>query len=182
MSTVTPSGPKRQRKSVLKFIGQLLVGLLLFSLLIFLNDFSSLKRLTSLRIWPLIGAFVCTLGIAVSVGLRWAVLTRALAQRQVTTWWQFCYYFLVNRMLGFFVPKDLSDLGGRAALLVGKHKVPVGLAGLSVVLDRISDVLVMLVFLVPALLFFSDLITAGAGIAMMLVMVVVVLLGQVAQE
>jgi uncharacterized protein (TIRG00374 family) len=174
---LTTQQSEQKRTSGLQFVGQLLLGLLLFSLLIFFGDFSSLQRLTSLRIWPLVGAFVCTLGIAFSVGLRWGVLTRALAGRKVTHWLQFCYYFLLNRMLGFFVPKDLSDLGGRAALLVGKHKVPVALAGLSVVLDRVSDVLVMLIFLGPSVLFFSDLVTASVGITLMVALVIAVFLG-----
>ena len=168
---------KRRVKVRLKFIGQLLVGLLLFLLLICLSDFSSLKRLTTLRLLPLLGAFLSTLGIAVSVGLRWGTLARGLVNRPIVSWWHFVYYFLLNRVLGFFVPKDLSDLGGRAALLVTKHEVPLALAGLSVVTDRLSDVLIMLIFLVPSVLFLSHTVEAGAALIIMGSLMVVVYLG-----
>lgn len=171
------SASKRQVKARLKFIGQLLVGLLLFVLLVRLGDFSSLKRLATLRLLPLLGAFLSTLGIAVSVGLRWGTLARGLTRRPVASWWHFCYYFLLNRVLGFFVPKDLSDLGGRAVLLITKHAVPTALAGLSVILDRLSDVLIMLVFLGPAILFLGHMLAAEAAVILMGGLAIVVYLG-----
>jgi uncharacterized protein (TIRG00374 family) len=75
--------------------------------------------------------------------------------------------------LGFIVPKDLSDIGGRTAMLAIRHQIPAHHAGVSVLLDRFFDVLIMTLLLGPAVLFLSK--TAGAVVSISLMIFVAVI-------
>lgn len=164
---LSPAQPPRQRRRWLNFVLQMALGLALFGLLLAGGGLASLQQLTHLRPLPLVAALACTVGIALSVGFRWGTLTNALLGRPAASWSHFCQYFLWNRTLGFFVPKDLSDLGGRTAALVVRQDVPLRYAGASVLLDRSFDLLTVVLFLGPALLFLSKTVEAGVALALL---------------
>jgi uncharacterized membrane protein YbhN (UPF0104 family) len=69
-----------------------------------------------------------------------------------------CRYFLWNRVVGFVIPKDLSDVGGRILLLTSRHDVPAQQAAASVLLDRTFDLAVPLLLLGPAAFYLAQVI------------------------
>jgi uncharacterized protein (TIRG00374 family) len=166
----TPPHPVRPVRAWLKHALQLGLGLALFATVLYLTGLDSLRQLTHLRWLPLVGGFIATVGITASIALRWSTLTNALLGRPVTGWLRFCQYFLWNRVLGFVVPKDLTDLGGRAMALVARHDVPLRYAVASVLLDRGFDLLTVALFLGPALLFLSKTVRVGTAVALMVLL------------
>jgi uncharacterized protein (TIRG00374 family) len=163
----------RRIRAWLKHIFQLCLGLALFSLLLYFGDLDSLQQLTRLRWLPLLGVFFATLGIASAVAGRWGSITNALADRQVAPWYEYLRYFLFSRLLGFILPKDLTDLGGRTAVLYHSHAVSLTLAGASVLLDRLFDILSLMLFLPPALLYWVGWISPLVAIGLMFGLAVV---------
>lgn len=151
----------------LKHIIQLALGLALFAGLLHLGGLDSLQQLMRLAGLPLLGAFFSTLVIAGSVAGRWGTIANALAGRPVAPWHKYLHYFLLSRSLGFIIPKDLADLGGRAAALHRFHSAPLALAGASVFFDRMFDVLSVVLFLPPALLYWGGWTSALTAIGLM---------------
>jgi uncharacterized membrane protein YbhN (UPF0104 family) len=106
----------------------------------------------------LIGAFGCTLAIVLCIGLRWSMFVQAVSVSSPRVL-ESCRYFLWNRVIGFVVPKDLSDVGGRVLLLTTRHGVSPSEAAVSVLLDRLFDLALALILLGPALLFLSGVVS-----------------------
>lgn len=163
-------GSRSSFRSWARQLLQLGLGLAVLTMVLYLSGLDNLHQLTKLKLLPLLGGFGATLGIAVSIALRWHILTGVLLGRPATEWFRLCQYFLWNRLLGFIVPKDLSDIGGRTASLVIQHDVPLRHAGTSVLMDRAFDILVMGLFLSPSLLFLSN--TTGVGVGGALIVIV----------
>ena len=161
----------RQHRSAfqvwLKHLLQLGIGLALFGILLYLGGPDSLQKLTQLRGLSLVGAFFCTLAIAGSIAGRWGTIAFTLAGRHLAPWNAYLYYFFLNRTLGFFLPKDLTDLGGRAMALHRLHGVPFSLAGASVFFDRVFDVAILILFLPAALAYWTGWISIGVAVGMM---------------
>ena len=146
---------------------QLAIGLALFAYLFHKGGASSIAATADLRVPPLVGAFVCTAGIAAIVGLRWATLLEALAGRRTSDWRSCSQYFLWTRVLGMVIPKDLSDLGGRTTALMAGGQVSLRHAAASVLLDRGFDLAIVILFLGPSLLFLSGTASAGVSVTLM---------------
>jgi len=148
------------------------VGLALFGLLIHLGGVESLRQLVHLRPIPLIAALLVTLGINVAIAWRWGTLANALGGDQVAAWPDYFHYFIVGRALGFVLPKDIMDLGSRTVWLNQFHSLALPKASASVILDRLSDLLTILIFLLAALPFWLGLVQAPLGIGLMLGMAI----------
>jgi uncharacterized membrane protein YbhN (UPF0104 family) len=150
------------------------LGLALFGLLIHLGGVESLRQLVHLRPIPLIGALLATLGITSAIAWRWGTLANALGGDRVAAWPDYFHYFIVGRALGFVLPKDIIDLGSRTVWLNHQHSLALPKASASVALDRLSDVLTFLVFLLAALPFWLGWVQAPVGIGLMLGMATLV--------
>lgn len=145
----------KRRRAWAKFPLQILLGVTLMGGLMLWLGLDALPILLHIRSWPLVGALACTVVVVACIGLRWRTLVRTISGCDLPLR-ESCRYFLWNRTLGFLIPKDLSDLGGRTALLTTRHGIPVPRAVASVLLDRLFDLTLPLLLLGPALLFLTD--------------------------
>ncbi len=136
------------------------LGLALFIGLLTLAGLNNLERLSHLRLSPLLIALGSTVVIVICIGLRWSLLTNALIKRPVLSWVRGVRYFLWNRTIGFVIPKDVSDITGRTLQLTTLHGLTLQQAITSVFLDRCFDLLILMIFAVPALFFLIGVITA----------------------
>ncbi len=150
-----------------KHLLQLALGLVLFGMLLYVGDVGSLERYTPLKWPPLLGAFAATFFIAGALAGRWGTITHALAGQRLAPWRKYLHYFLLSRSLGFILPKDLTDLGGRAAALNRFHGAPLEVAGASVLFDRLCDLITVALFLPPAMLYWMGRISAPVAIGLM---------------
>ncbi len=139
-----------QKKKWIKHFVLLAIGLVIFVLFIFFGE-QSLQQLKKTAPLPLTAAFFATLGITLCIAFRWGSFSNALAAKKTTSWFRYYYYFIISRALGLVLPKDLTDFGWRIGWLKKKHKVQLSLAGTSVILDRMFDLLIMLIFLLAVL-------------------------------
>lgn len=162
------SNRKLTGEGLVKHLFLLGVGLSLVGLLIHLGGVQSLRQLIQLRPIPLLGALLATLGITIAIAFRWGTLANALGGGRVAAWPDYYHYFIVGRALGFVLPKDVIDLGSRTVWLNQCHSLALPKASASVVLDRLSDVLSILVFLLAALPYWLGWVQAPVGIGLML--------------
>lgn len=159
---------KTSKPISLKTILSFAVGLILFAVIIWLGGgLDSLHQLTQIQIAPLLLGFLATIGINASVAFRWGTLANTLAGRRVTGWFEYFHYFVIGGALGFVLPKDLPDIGGRALWLNQRHDLPLTQASASVVLDRLFDLLSSAAFALAAIPFFVGFVDAVTGLLLM---------------
>lgn len=151
---VTSTYPYRRLRRTI----QLLLGIACLGGFLVWFGPDTLATLLSVDLAFLIGAFGCTLAIVLCIGLRWSMLVQAVSASSPRLL-ESCRYFLLNRVIGFVVPKDLSDVAGRVFLLTTRHGVPPSEAAVSVFLDRLFDLALALTLLGPALLFLSGVVS-----------------------
>ena len=165
-----PAAPENdtRRPNLKRHVFLLVLGLALFGLLAYFGGIEGLRQLGRLRLVPLAGVLATTLGITALTALRWGMLVEAMAGRRVASWLAYYRYFVVSRALGFVLPKDLTDLGGRTLWVYKGHDVALTQAGGSVLLDRLFDVLVSALFLLAVLPYWLGLIGATVSLLLML--------------
>lgn len=159
---------KIDTKGWTKHIFFLAIGLLLFGFFVYLNGAESFSQLGQLQLIPLGGALLATLGITGSIAGRWGTLGNAICGSRVASWLNYYHYFIINRALGFILPKDVTDLVGRSVWLKQLHGLSLPQAGASVVFDRLFDVISATMFLLASLPYWLGWVSAAAGIVLML--------------
>jgi uncharacterized protein (TIRG00374 family) len=150
------------------------LGLTLFSIFVYQSGIDGLSRFGQLRIVPLCGIFFATFGITWCLVGRWGTLTNAVGGGRVAGWLDYYHYFIIVRALGFILPKDATDLAGRAVWLCRSHDISLSQSGTSVFLDRIFDILLLAVFLPSVLPYWLNWAKASVTIGFMLGFCIVV--------
>ncbi|NOH13512.1 MAG: flippase-like domain-containing protein [Chloroflexi bacterium] len=151
-SEVKPYKPEKPFRLVLFFL-QLLLGLFIFFAVVVSFSFDW-RQLQGIQLFPLFAGFLLTIMIASSIGLRWHLILINLTGQKILTVKQATIYFLVGRLFGLAIPKDVSDFAGRAYLLVKEDGVSLQKAAFSVVLDRFWDAWVAGILIIPGVLVF----------------------------
>lgn len=159
---------KKIARGWVKHVFPLGIGLALFGLFVYLNGLEGFSQLVHLQLIPLGGALLATLGITGSIAGRWGTLANAVCGSRVAPWLDYYHYFIINRALGFVLPKDVTDLVGRSMWLKRSHGLSLSQSGASVVLDRLFDAMSMAMFLLATLPYWLGWVNALVGIGLML--------------
>ena len=107
-----------------------------------------------------------TLGVALCAALKWKIALSAVGEKEAAHFGSLLHYFMIGRAIGLVFPMDVSDLGVRTMSLKYDHSVSVSKASYSVFLDRMFDVIVAGLFLVPSVLFIAGALPAGTCMAL----------------
>lgn len=167
----------KQKSSVTKWFKHILslsAGLAIFGALIYYGRFEGLARLQELDYKYTFAALTATLGITFAIAVRWGTLANALGKGRVASWFDYYYYFINSRVVGFVLPKDLTDLGLRIYWLKTNHSISLSLTSYSVVLDRFFDLLFLFIFLLTVIPYWLGWISASYGMILMLSMAAMV--------
>ncbi len=132
----------------------LLLGLILFTLLFYFGGLSSFKKVKEINFTFTFLAFICTFAVIFLVTLRWKNILRVLAGNAEIKKNDLFRYFLVSKLIGSFIPKDISDFAVRGLSLNYSGKANIVNAFQSVLIDRLFDVFILMTSIIPALLFF----------------------------
>ncbi len=151
----------------------LLTGLAILGLFVYLGSPFGIEDLKFSPL-PLFFAFIATIGITLSIAVRWGAFANRLANRKLISWGEYYHYFLINRVLGHIFPKDLSDMAGRTLCLKSRD-LPLIHSATSVVLDRVFDLLTTGGFLIAAVPFWLKMCSAQQSILLMVCMPLLVL-------
>ena len=125
----------------------LALGVGLIALFVVLGGLDSVRRLGHLAWRPTLLVVVATACINWAVAWRWALLGNDLEGRTAASVRECLHYVLMSRVIGYVVPKDVSDVGSRVACLNRMHGMSVSHAVGSVVLDRLFDFATMALIL-----------------------------------
>lgn len=107
-----------------------------------------------------------TLLIALCATTRWTILIRSFPHQQHASFLDYLGMFFIGRMGSFFLPKEVSDIGVRTALLMQKN-MTTHAAFFSTILDRLSDVLIIFLFLIPGSLYLTNVLSLGTALLLL---------------
>ncbi|MCF8232633.1 MAG: flippase-like domain-containing protein [Bacteroidales bacterium] len=150
----------------------LIVGFALFAGFIYFINEESIQKLKEIQWVPAVGALLATLGITSSIAFRWGTIVNALEGRKLASWHQYYHYFIQSRALGFLLPKDVTDFGVRILWLKRSHKSSLSDAGVSVFIDRLYDLMAMLIMLASVIPYWLGWLNAGYTALLMVAIIV----------
>lgn len=135
-----------------------LVSLLLFVGLLWYGGAETWRQILDSDYRLLLVAFLWT-GLSNMVSAyRLQVVGEALAGRRIAPWSRFFQVNMTARALGLVLPRGVSILGGKTVGLRALG-IPLGRAILTVVVDNLLDVLLLVAWVTPGLLFLRQLVS-----------------------
>ena len=172
--------PVRQRRNrILAWIVNL-VGVLALGFVLYVGGVEAWRQI-GLADWRyVLAAFGVTLLWNLVAACRWAVIAgQVIDEAQPCPFRYYFVFHMIGMTTGQVVPITVGMLGGRPAALSLSRGVSLKRAGLSVLLDKLFDLILALVLVGPVALYLAGAIGLGLAFALMglLVMFSVLLLG-----
>lgn len=144
------------KKNIVR-VGQWLLAISLIGITVYLvGDIRQLANLADLRWFFITLVAVSTFFFTAVHGMRWLEIIKGVSPELQTGRRDFfrLYRWLINSYaLGLFLPTDIALMGLRTLYMHRSGTQEASVALFSVILDRIFDLLIFIVFMVPTLLF-----------------------------
>jgi len=134
------------------------LGILIFGAILYYGGAEALTVVARANPLYLLCAFVVTLIAAVLTSLRWGEIVNALEDKVVQSRLSYLYYVMLGKMSSMFVSQYVGDYGARPLALKASSGTALGKGFYSVLLDRLFDLILSLLFVGPAVLCFLKLI------------------------
>ena len=128
-----------------------LFGVLIISTLMWFGGAGMLRAIANASLLPQLGALGVGMLTYVVAARRWQAVTNSLCGRPVATFREFLRARVITGSVGFLMPRELAESGGRALWLTRFRMVPGLIAVQSIVIDRLCDLLFALLALLPTL-------------------------------
>lgn len=142
----------------LRRIIQWTVGIFFLLLVFYLGDMRSLSSFPSVDWYLVIVLFVVSMFFVAVHNARWLDIVRGLmaaGQRSELRFFDFYQWLTNSYLMAMVIPADISLVGVRMFYMRRSNILLPRTALFSVLIDRCLDLLVFLVFFLPALLFFT---------------------------
>jgi uncharacterized protein (TIRG00374 family) len=130
-----------------------LVGIVLFGGVLYYAGPGAWQRVLAVDIRYLLIAFMVCILLTASSATRWGLITNAVAKKRVCSYLYYFYYFVIGRVSGLFVSRSLGDFAIRPLALRAANPLSIGWMFYAVFLDKLFDLSVLGVLLVPSILY-----------------------------
>jgi uncharacterized protein (TIRG00374 family) len=147
-------------------LGKWILAVGLFALVFYLGDVRELLHLQVVWVYAL-GMFLATFAFILLHTLRWKKIVDALSKRQGTSFLPFYKWMIHSYTLGYIMPKDVSLVSVRTYYLKQHENLPLSASLFSVALDRLLDLVVFLVVVIPSLLFVTRILSPAISFIVM---------------
>lgn len=147
-------------------LGKWILAVGLFALVFYLGDVRELLHLQVVWIYVL-GMFLVTFAFILLHTLRWKKIVDALSKRQGTSFLPFYRWMIHSYTLGYIMPKDVSLVSVRTYYLKQYENLPLSASLFSVALDRLLDIVVFLIVVIPCLLFVTKILSPAISFMVM---------------
>jgi uncharacterized protein (TIRG00374 family) len=149
-----------------------MLGILIFGAILYYGGVEALRQVVQANPFYLGCAFVAAGSAAFVTSVRWGLIVNSLEGRVVQSRLHYFYYVMMGKISSLFVSQYLGDYGVRPLALKASGAAPLGRAFYSVLVDRLFDLILSLLFLVPALSYLVRIISSE-----MMILSILVLLG-----
>jgi uncharacterized protein (TIRG00374 family) len=148
-----------------------ILGVVVFAAILYYGGVEALRQLAQVNL-PYLGCAFVAAGLAAFVtSARWGLIVDSLEGHSTRSRLQYFYYVMVGKISSTFVSQYVGDYGVRPLALKASSKTSMGHAFYSVLLDRLFDLALSLLFLVPGVLFVGGLISPEVLMVLVLVLI-----------
>lgn len=135
------------------------LGILIFAAILYYGGMEALRRVARVNLWYLVWAFVGAAMAALVTSLRWGLIVDALEGSSARSRLSYFYYVMMGKISSTFVSQYVGDYGVRPLALKASGATSMGRAFYSVLLDRVFDLMLSLLFLVPGSLYLAGVVS-----------------------
>jgi uncharacterized protein (TIRG00374 family) len=128
-------------------------GIILFLLLLYLGGVTQISRFPEVHWIYVLMLFLSTMGFTLSHNFRWKVIVDNTFAVREGNFFSLYRYLVTSYAVGTVIPMDISLLGLRSYYLSRFQNIPVPNAIFSVLLDRLLDLVILLVMALPSFLY-----------------------------
>jgi uncharacterized protein (TIRG00374 family) len=148
-----------------------ILGVLIFGAILYYGGMEALRRLARVNLLYLGCAFVSAGLAAFVTSARWGLIVDSLEGSARRSRLQYFYYVMMGKISSTFVSQYVGDYGVRPLALKASGSASMGHAFYSVLLDRMFDLALSLLFLGPGLLYIGGLISPEVVMVLVLLLV-----------
>jgi len=134
------------------------LGILVFAAILYYGGVEALTVVARANFLYLLYAFVFSASADVLTSLRWGAIVNALEDKVVQSRLSYLYFVMLGKMSSIFVSQYVGDYGARPLALKASSGTALGKGFYSVLLDRLFDLILSVLFVGPAVLCFLKLI------------------------
>jgi len=136
-----------------------ILGILMFGAILYCGGVEALRQVAEADLFYLGCAFVAAGVGAFLTSVRWGLIVDSLEGRVVHSRLRYFYYVMMGKVSSLFVSQYVGDYAVRPLALTASSSTDFGTAFYSVLLDRLFDLVLSLLFLVPALLYLASIVS-----------------------
>ncbi|MBN1135871.1 MAG: flippase-like domain-containing protein [Anaerolineae bacterium] len=157
---------QQKRNRILTWVINL-AGVAVFAFILYQGGVEVWRQIFQADLLYLLGALAATLAWNLVAAYRWYLIAAAVTEGQPgCTFSHYYTYHMIGMLTGQILPIGVGMLGGRPVALSLSGKVSLRRAALSVVLDKLFDVVLAVLLAVPAALYLVDWIDLPATAAL----------------
>jgi uncharacterized membrane protein YbhN (UPF0104 family) len=153
-----------------KLLGKWVLAVALFGVVFLLGD---VRELAHLRVaWTYVpGILFSTVAFILLHALRWKRVVDAMAETEKTRFFPFYRWMIHGYTLGYIMPTEVSLLSVRTYYLNRYHNLSLPAALFSVIVDRLLDLIVFLIVVIPSFLFLLKFLPPAESLILIAVLV-----------
>ena len=149
---MTVSQTKQKRNRILSWIINL-AGVLAFALILYFGGVEAWQQILDGDWRYVLAALGVTLAWNLVATYRWSLIANQLFGREVCAFRYYFTYQMIGMLIGQVVPITVGMLGGRPVALSLSQQVSLRRSALSVVLDKLFDLILALLLVTPVALY-----------------------------
>lgn len=136
-----------------------MIGLIIFGLLIVINRNFSWRTLWQINFTYLTLSFITTVIMCGLFSYRWGLIVNCIQGEKVLSFFEYLFYYTLSFLLGSLTVNEPVSFATRVASLKISSKISVFKATNATLIERLFDVVNLLLVVVPSMLFFFNLIS-----------------------
>jgi uncharacterized protein (TIRG00374 family) len=146
------------------------LGILLFLFLLYMGGVTEISRLPEVHWVYVFMLFLSTVGFTLSHNSRWKVIVDNTLIGKEGNFFSLYRYLVNSYAVGTVIPMDISLLGLRSYYLNRFQNIPMPMAIFSVLLDRLLDLVILLMMALPSFLYITRVTSINQSSSIVLVL------------
>lgn len=143
---------RQRRNRILSWIINL-AGILFFGLILYLGGVQAWQQILDGDWRYVLAALAVTIVWNLVAAYRWSIIANEVVGRKICPFRYFYTYQMIGMLIGQVVPITVGMLGGRPAALSLSQEVSIKRSALSVFLDKLFDLILALLLVIPVALY-----------------------------
>jgi len=136
-----------------------ILGLLLVVVIIYLGGIDALKKVLKADIAFILISLGVTVILMLITAIRWGSIINSLEKRKLLSYPEYFHYLILSRSIGLLSSQTIGDFAGRPLILKASRKVTLKKGFLAILIERFSDLLLIVILSIPIATFLFGVLT-----------------------